>query len=293
MKRSEIESLPFLAGGLHERADFLRRDDAALEKLMQHDDARLIRVDGAGAGHFARHPIPAGGDRSEYCFIGFDEEVRPLFADAAPGEQAAGSFLDRSSWQRLASWPRIDAGLLATAQTLVDWHRRHRYCAVCGHASEMRRAGWMRECPSCSAQHFPRVDPVVIMLAEHDGRVLLGRQPRFPKNHYSALAGFIEPGEGVEDAVVRELHEEAGIRAHSVRYVASQPWPFPSQLMIGCFALCDDPRLTIDETEIEHAFWATRAEVEAAVEQSETASFTMPPPLAIAHHLIIRWLSGD
>jgi NAD+ diphosphatase len=151
------------------------------------------------------------------------------------------------------------------------------------------RAGWGRRCPSCKAEHFPRTDPVVIMIAEHDGRALLGRQPRFPPRRYSALAGFVEVGESIEEAVARELFEEAGVRANSVNYVASQPWPFPSSLMIACVAQVESDQLTLDETELEHAFWASREDVAAALAGDPTAPFIAPPPLAIAHTLLKFW----
>ena len=139
------------------------------------------------------------------------------------------------------AWKR-DAPLFAAAMSLARWHSRHRFCANCGHATEIIRGGWSRSCPACSAEHFPRVDPVVIMLVEHDGKLLLGRHSHWPEGRYSALAGFVEVGESVEAAVIREVKEEAGIDVGSVRYVASQPWPFPSSLMIACKAEAIDAR---------------------------------------------------
>ena len=158
-----------------------------------------------------------------------------------------------------------EAPTYAAALSLAGWHARHRFCANCGQPTEPVRGGWSRHCPACSADHFPRVDPVVIMLAEHDGDLLLGRQPHYPPNRYSALAGFVEVGETLEAAVARELHEEAGIRVADVRYVASQPWPFPSSLMIGCTARALGRELTVDTTELEDARWFSRAEVAAAL----------------------------
>jgi NAD+ diphosphatase len=179
------------------------------------------------------------------------------------------------------------------ARSLVDWHARHRFCAVCGQRTSLGKGGWQRGCTSCSAQHFPRVDPVTIMLVEHDGKLLLGRQPRFPPRRWSLLAGFVEPGESIEEAVAREVLEEAGVVSHSVTYVASQPWPFPSQLMIGCYARADNPAITIDTTELEDARWFTRAQVAeamAAGDDDESTAFLAPPPQAIAHQLMRWWL---
>ncbi len=182
-----------------------------------------------------------------------------------------------------------EAALYGGARSLVDWHARHRFCAVCGSPTELFRGGWGRRCASCGAEHFPRVDPVVIMLAEYEGRVLLGRQPGFPPGFFSALAGFVEPGESLEEAVARELFEEAGIAVSDVSYVASQPWPFPSSLMIGCRAVARDAALTIDTTELEAAMWVDRAEVRAALAGDMGASFMAPPPLAIARYLLEDW----
>ena len=159
----------------------------------------------------------------------------------------------------------------------------------------LAKGGWQRDCAGCGAEHFPRVDPVTIMLVEHDDALLLGRQPRFPQGNYSALAGFVEPGEAIEEAVAREVLEEAGVRVRDVTYVASQPWPFPSSLMIGCHAQADDRALAIDRTELEDARWFTRAEVAEALAASARGArgraFNTPPPTAIAHHLL-RWWTG-
>ena len=156
----------------------------------------------------------------------------------------------------------------------------------------LTKGGWQRRCGGCGAEHFPRTDPVTIMLVEHEERVLLGRQPRFPPRMFSALAGFVEPGESIEEAVAREVFEEAGVRVRDVRYIASQPWPFPSQLMIGCTCVTDDPALTIDRTEIEEARWFTRDELNAARAAGieGTADLLFPRSFAIAHHLVTWWL---
>jgi NAD+ diphosphatase len=185
-----------------------------------------------------------------------------------------------------------DAALWGTARSLIEWHNRHGFCSNCGTASTLFRAGWGRKCGACAAEHFPRVDPVVIMLPEHRGRILLGRQPQYPPGRYSALAGFLEPGESIEEAVARELREEAGIEVRDVRYVASQPWPFPGQLMIACIAEAVDDALAIDRTELDDAKWVNRAGVEAALRGDGDAPFLAPPHFAIAHTLFARWLSG-
>ena len=170
---------------------------------------------------------------------------------------------------------------------MLDWHRRHGFCANCGAPTVMTRAGYARQCDACATEHFPRVDPVVIMLAEHDGRVLVGRGVNFPGNFFSALAGFVEPGESLEEAVARELHEEAGIRVRNVCMIASQPWPFPSSLMIGAHAEALSDELTLDPTEIADARWVSRAEVRAAL--AGQGDWGAPQPIAIANRLLRRW----
>ena len=198
----------------------------------------------------------------------------------------------RAAFDTIGALAEEEAPLFAAALSLAWWHSRHRFCANCGASTEIERGGWSRRCPECSAQHFPRVDPVVIMLAEHEGRLLLGRQPQYPPGRYSALAGFLEPGESIEAAVARELHEEAGIRVADVTYVASQPWPFPSSLMIGCHARALGDELTIDRTELDDARWFTREEIAAALEGDPDAPFQPPPRFAIARTLLEHWLAA-
>ena len=276
----------FFAGPGLDRADQLREQPQELAALARSPAARqlawqdgLPALDAEGRLAWTEVSDPA-------LFLGLDGEV-PCFSPVATG----GGDL-RAQFGALAYLSPPDAPLFAAAVSLSAWHRRHGYCAACGNPSEPVRGGWSRRCPACAADHFPRVDPVVIMLAEHDGRVLLGRQPRFPPQRYSALAGFVEVGESIEDAVARELFEEAGIRASGVRYVASQPWPFPSSLMIACTAVADKDALTIDRTELEDARWFTRAEVASAMAGEATASFIAPPPFAIAHSLLAHWLAA-
>jgi NAD+ diphosphatase len=203
--------------------------------------------------------------------------------------------------EALAVLDPADAGLAAHAAALLNWHRRHPFCAVCGHASEIAEAGMVRVCPRCGAHHFPRTDPVVIMVVCDGDRVLLGRNQRWPPRRYSALAGFVEPGETLEEAVRREVAEEAGVEVGTPRYVASQPWPFPASLMVGFEAdwTGGEPRRQDDE--LEDVRWFSRAEVAAAAaldadgwgREPETTGggLLLPPRLAIARQLIDRWLA--
>jgi NAD+ diphosphatase len=277
---------PFFSGPGLDRADALRADDAARQALALAPDAmELVWRDGIPAvgenGRLEWKPIETpdlflGLNGQTPCFSPLQEE----FADAW------------TAFGQLAILDPIDAPLFAAALSLARWHAHHRFCANSGHPSEIVRGGWSRHCPDCGAEHFPRVDPVVIMIAEHEGRLLLGRQPHYPPARYSALAGFVEVGENLEAAVARELFEEAGIRVRNVRYVASQPWPFPSSLMIGCHADAEDSTLTIDTTELEDARWFTREEIAASLDEAPSAPFQPPPRAAIARTLLERWLAA-
>lgn len=189
--------------------------------------------------------------------------------------------------------PRPMTAILAQAKSLMHWHARHRFCANCGGLTKTAAAGWRRECEACGAAHFPRTDPVVIMLATAGEQCLLGRQARFPKGMYSALAGFLEPGETVEDAVRREVREEAGISVGHVTYVASQPWPFPASLMIGCLAEAKSREIMLDGAELEDARWFARSELRAMFAGDHTDGLFAPQPVAIAHHLMKAWLEID
>lgn len=181
---------------------------------------------------------------------------------------------------------------LAEAKAMLHWHARHRFCANCGGPTLPACAGWKRECPACKAEHFPRTDPVVIMLAVDGDRCLLGRQARFPAGTYSCLAGFVEPGESMEEAARREIREEAGVLCGAVRYFATQPWPFPMSLMLGCHAQALTTDIVIDRAELEDARWFGRAECAAMLLRRHPDGLTTPPPVAIGHHIIRAWVEG-
>jgi NAD+ diphosphatase len=276
----------FFAGPGLDRADALRGEPAKVEALARSPQARqLVWADGLPA--LDAEGLLVWEEVSEPAlFLGLQGE-RPCFSPIA----ASGGDL-RAQFGTLGYLSAAEAPIFAAAVSLASWHRRHGFCANCGAPSAPVRGGWSRQCGACGAEHYPRVDPVVIMLAEKDGRVLLGRQPRFPPRRYSALAGFVEVGESLEAAVARELFEEAGVRATDVRYVASQPWPFPSSLMIACLSSTADEKIVIDTTELEDARWFSRAEVEAAMAGAPDTSFVAPPPFAIAHSLLAHWLAA-
>jgi NAD+ diphosphatase len=183
---------------------------------------------------------------------------------------------------------------LAEAKALLHWHARRHFCSNCGNSTEIVQAGWRRDCTRCKAQHFPRTDPVVIMLAVNGDRCLLGRQSRFVPGMWSCLAGFVEPGETIEEAARRETLEEAGIRCGTVRYFASQPWPFPSSLMIGCHAEAVSHDIVVDHDELEDARWFSRDEAAAMLMRTHPDGLATPPPMAIAYHILRAWVErGD
>lgn len=283
---------PGFTGGLLDRADAMRHDDAALSAAMGNWQARLLSLhdwepEVTDDGRLGWTMLTEAPDDAEFVLLGLDQG-RPRFAAVLPGQGAPPPFRSPTLFNTLQRLQAGEAATFATARALLDWHARHRFCANCGTPTVLFRAGWGRKCANCRAEHFPRTDPVVIMIAEHQGRALIGRQPSWPQGRYSALAGFLEPGEAIEEAVRREIAEEAGVAVGAVRYVASQPWPFPSQLMIACVAEALTDQITLDTNELEDARWVTRDEVLAVLNGTGDA-FLAPPPYAIAHTLLDAW----
>jgi len=275
-----------------DRAEPARHDAGALAALAGNPAALLLdmpdylppTIDGA-LDWKPLPPLPA----EELLLLGLIDGI-PRFARIDPEAVAAKRWAELMTV--LDNLSPGEAGTYAAARSVLDWHARHRFCANCGAKTAPHHAGWARLCPRCGTEHYPRTDPVVIMLAEYEGRVLIGRQPGFAPGRYSALAGFVEVGESIEEAVARELREEAGVIATAVRYVASQPWPFPSQLMIACIADVADDSVTLDMAELEDAKWVDRAEVETSLRGDEGAVFGAPPRYAIANSLFRAWLAG-
>lgn len=285
---------PGFTGGTLDRADRVRHEPALLAAAEADPRARLLVLRGLDpeldqADRLVWTSLDAA--TGERLFLGFDEGV-PLFAAAPPHGQPFPGGRSPALFAMLDRFHAGEAALYAAARSLVDWHSRHGFCAVCATPTTIFRAGWARSCPNCHAEHFPRVDPVVIMLAEFGDKVLLGRQPPWPPGRYSALAGFLEVGESIEEAVRREILEEAGVRVGAVRYVASQPWPFPSSLMIACIGEAEDDAITIDVHELEDARWFSRDDVRRALARDPDAPFGAAPPYAIAHTLLTAWVGG-
>ncbi len=279
-----------------DRVDHVRSDLIAYEALVSDWRGRLLGLDGldpqmSADGALVWLSISDVHHDAELILLGMRDE-KPHFVTVVAHDGPA-IMRSPSMFRALSLLAADDAAIYGTALSLITWHNNHRFCGRCGGATALFRAGWGRKCSACNTEHFPRTDPVVIMLAEFDGKALVGRQSRFPPGNYSALAGFLEPGESIEEAVRRELLEESGIPTGRVRYVASQPWPFGgSQLMIGCIAEAEHDRITLDTNELEHAMWVTRDEAIAAMAGNPDAPFKAPPPFAIAHSLMKAWIAG-
>lgn len=249
----------------------------------------------------AESPVFLGKEDGGYCFAQDISRWKPADLD----QEELGKFLDRSVQRHpdladdqgfvelrgvMAGMSARDAELVASAKALYHWHRSHRFCARCGAQSKVTMAGWQRGCDACGTPHFPRTDPVVIMLITRGNSVLMGRSPGWPEGMYSLLAGFVEPGETFEAAVRREVFEEAGVRVGAVNYLASQPWAFPNSLMVGCHGVALDHEITIDPVEIEDAIWVTREEI---MESFAGRHATIKPARkgAIAHFILHNWLA--
>ncbi|MFD1333106.1 NAD(+) diphosphatase [Methylopila musalis] len=265
--------------------------DPAAGIVLFAGDRPALRPEGDGlAPLFDRDAAAGMGAAGAEVFLGLDPDGRPCFARQHPAE-AADRLPDAlfEDLRTVASDGRLAGSALALvgyARAMLAWHARNGFCANCGAPTRMESGGWRRGCPACGALHFPRTDPVAIMLVTHGGRCLLGRQARFPPGVWSCLAGFVEPGETLEDAARREIFEEAGVIVGPVSYAFSQPWPFPSQLMLGVTAEARGDALTPDLSELEALRWFSRDEAAALLAGDHPDGLRAPPPAAIAHHLL-------
>ena len=280
--------IPFTNNPLDRVAE--RRNDEAWLRARLGDPSTIVVAMREGKplvrdGALARLSVDSTQD---LVFLGVRDDVA-VFAVEPEGE-VDGTFEDFRSVA--LTLPEEEAAMAAAARSLFEWHRRHRFCSVCGQPSTIAAAGWQRVCSPCGAEHFPRVDPVVIMLPLFGGRCLLGRNFSWPKGRMSALAGFVEPGETIEEACVREVKEEAGLVATRVTYFASQPWPFPSSLMIGLFAEVSSEHAVADGKELEEVRWLTREEARAVLDGTH-AEVLAPSTLGISRHLIEAWARQD
>ena len=304
-----LTALNTFAGNPLDRAGDRRNDPDWLAEQGARDDALALVL-------WAGRPLLEAGDEPRLAWLALaharavvpDRELflglwkgAPVFAVEVEGSVdptsgpllGLGAFHEMREAAGLLSGP--DAAMAGAAKSLFDWRRRHGFCAACGTESETACGGWKRICPACGTEHFPRVDPVTIMLPVYRGGAepicLLGRQATWPEGRMSALAGFLEPGETVEEACAREIEEEAGLTVTAVRYHSSQPWPFPSQLMIGLIAEVDSDDARPDQTELEAVAWLTRSEA-ADVLAGRHPAIKAPPPIAIARTLLQAWVDG-
>jgi NAD+ diphosphatase len=299
------------SGNPLDRGGDLRSDAAWLARHLSDPEALAVAM---WNGQPFVEPAPEGGLRLAYLradmardavggaderllFLGLAKST-PVFAvefeTSADPSQGALAGLGRFEELRSAAGllPLPDAGIAATARSLFEWRRRHRFCSACGQESEIADGGWKRVCPACKTEHFPRTDPVVIMLPVKGARCALGRHGSWPKGRMSALAGYVEPGEAIEEACARELKEEAGLIALKVAYHSSQPWPWPSSLMIGLVAEVEREEAKPDGHELEEVRWFSREEARRMIEEGEFDGVRPAPPFAIAHQLLKAWAAG-
>jgi NAD+ diphosphatase len=306
--RGAMERANFYAASGLDRSAHRRRETTWIAERLGEGSTRIIPVwrtrnfvggeaDAPRAAHLSvARALELGVAEGDLVLLGVEGETAVFAADLSALEEetlpgllgSEGGFEDLRAVGPLV--PPGEAGILAYARALLWWHARHRFCGVCGSPAESADAGHVRRCadPACGAQHFPRTDPAVIMLV-HDGgdRALLGRQSRFPPGMYSTLAGFVEPGESLEDAVAREVLEEAGVHLTDIRYHSSQPWPFPASIMLGFTAQATDFEIRIDRDELEDARWFGRAELLAAIAEGVSP---LPRADSIARRLVEHWL---
>jgi NAD+ diphosphatase len=280
-----------------DRADHLRNDAAALDRLWPGGRVLLLDADGRAAAMEDGAPCtPSGlaisegpGGIGAAVFLGLDAEGHGWFAlDAALTAFVAPAFIDLRS--AAAQWPALPTAAFAQARAMQHWRVRHRHCGVCGAELEFLRGGWLGRCTGCAVEHYPRTDPAVIVAVGDGRRLLLGRQREWPARRYSVVAGFVEPGESLEQAVVREVAEETGLRVRACRYLASQPWPFPGQLMVGFLAEAnaDDPQVG---DELEDARWFDAEQIRAALAgEDDGAGPLLSPSISISRWLMQQWL---
>jgi NAD+ diphosphatase len=289
-----------------DRAAHLRTDDAKLLALEGKRDSRayvvhrdslvVARENGGSRALLTIDEALNYGANPGTIFLGQREGAAifgmgigaPAVEKLLTRDDVAVSELRGMAMQGVVPSDQLSA--IAMAKSLVSWHQRHGYCANCGTRTRMTQGGWKRDCPNCKVEHFPRTDPVVIMLVTSGDKVLLGRQKQFPPGMYSCLAGFVEVAETIEDAVRREIFEESGIRCTDVNYYMTQPWPYPSSLMIGCTARATNEDIIVDHSELEDARWFDRTEATLMIRRQHPDGLAGPHPFAIAHHLLGRWV---
>ena len=302
--RAEISHV--YAGNPLDRGDRERRDEQWLADRARHSTSKFLPMwdlnvpitDGAegGLGWLSFEDLTRMGVDAVPLFLGISRQAAHFVVDISKYEDAVRELQEKGDWvyqdARTATefLSGAESGIVAQARAQVNWHNRNGFCSICGHETIMLRGGQVRQCSHCETQNYPRTDPVVITVVSDGDRCLLGRQAAWPEGMYSALAGFVEPGESLEEAVAREVKEEVGLEVGEVAYHSSQPWPFPASLMLGFHAACDHAPLRVNEQELGGAQWFSRAQIEASPEDD---SFRLPRRDSIARRLIEDWLAED
>ena len=281
--------MAFVSSPLNRMAN-QRTEAGWLAKQVASENAKFIQMFGDGVRMAEHKPVltrPKAGH--DFIFLGTDDKNAPWFAFSANAE---GEMQALRPLMMSHTVPQEKLSIMAQARSLLHWHERHGFCANCGQKTEMSDAGYRRHCPSCETDHFPRTDPVVIMAVRHGEKILLGRQKAWAPGMFSAVAGFMEPGESLEQAVAREVKEETGITVGKVTYVASQPWPFPSSLMVGCVAEATSEIISLDDKELEAAHWFSFEDVRLMLAGNHPDGIHASHPWAIAHHVITAALGS-
>lgn len=297
-------------GNTLDRQSTRRGDKSYLTSLLDNPDTEIVLSTSRTlvfpaetplkVGHTLKSALDLGAERDEMVFLGLrPENGNAVFATTVPQhdeELAENPNLHLQDLRALALqhvFQPEDLGALAQARALIHWHRTHRHCSRCGEKSKMAEAGYRRDCPACESQHFPRTDPCVIMLITDGDRALLGRPARLAEGIYTTLAGFMEPGETIEQAVRRETLEESGIKVGDVRLLSNQPWPFPANLMLGCIGDALSSEITIEDDELEACKWCSRDEIRQMIDGTHPEGHLIPPPISISYVLITGWLEGE
>lgn len=286
---SQLPAMAFSANSLNRLANH-RQHAEFIWKLRSSENARSVSFNGDKMPVLDGVPVVVTGPVGENAlFLGVDGNDTPWFATLTKED------CNLSDLRSLAVAGQVSSetlGILAQARSLLHWHERHGFCANCGAVTEIADQGYRRHCAACTADHFPRTDPVIIIAVTHGERMLLGRQASWAPGMFSTLAGFMEPGETIEDAARREVAEEAGIRVGAARVIANQPWPFPSSLMIGLVGEALTDHITVDPKELDDARWFSFDDVRLMMAKAHPDNLHTPPPMAIAHRLIVAAMQG-
>ena len=310
IKESQLNFSHVYSGNPVDRGEIVRRDDKwitdkskdSTSKFLPLLNLNILVSEGAddGLGWLGASDLARLGVDSTPIFLGLLDNTAHFTVDIS-GQEPAVSVLSEGNGFRFVDARSVtdilspaDSGIVAQARAQINWHNVNGYCAICGGATLMGRGGQVRKCSKCEKENYPRTDPVIIVVVSEGDRCLLGQSRRGRLNRtntYSALAGFVDQGESIEEAVAREVMEEAGIQVGNVSYHSSQPWPFPSSLMIGCHADAVTTDINFDVDEMNDVRWFSRDEVASAL-QGKNENLAVPQPIAIAHHLITAWING-